>query len=224
MRPNSQVGLNRRRIAWATTVDADHSDCLTGHDTIHIMPSHDELRRVRELLSSVLDDMESGRSDDEIRAALADRPRGELLRVRRLIDQQLARDARPLPIEVIDGGLPIRDLLADELGLDHAKVRRVLTFIDEYVVLADSLGRSPTIPEVAAETQQSVATVNRRLAEFRAVFADEHDPLRIGRVLRHALDNQSLWDSIDDSINATIGDVPVMPRVRSASARWRSAS
>lgn len=134
-----------------------------------------------------------------------------MLRARRLIDQQLQPSLPQLPIQVADGGLPLRDWLADELGVDHDRAKRLVSFIDEYGATVPPGSKPPTIPEFAALTDQSLATVNRRLADFRKIFPGERDPGRIAQLLRHALDDLSLWGSIDESLEAQIGDVPVVP-------------
>ncbi len=177
---------------------------------IHLMSSHQALWRARRLLDELLADFAAGRPEAEIIARFAATPQGDLLRARKLIDQHLTPNAPPLPIEVVQNGLPFREWLADQLDLDYPRVRRLLTFIDEYGAWAANHGRVPTIPEFAADTEQSVATINRRLSEFRSVFPAERDPLRLARVLRQGLDDLSLWRSIDESLEATIGDVPVV--------------
>ncbi len=189
------------------------------------MTYHDELVRAQVLLERVIDDLRAGRPEAEVAAGLSEMPRIELFKLRRLIDQQLARVAGPLAVEVIDGGLPLRDWLTDELEGDEQKARRMLAFIEEYGACSASLGREPTIPKLAHATGQSVATINRRLAEFRDVFAEERNPSRLARTLRRALDDQTLWETIDASIEATIGDVPIVPTTPSAlrAARRRLA-
>jgi hypothetical protein len=44
---------------------------------------------------------------------------------------------------------------------------------------------------LAYDTGQSVATINRRLSDFRDVFAEERNPMRLARTLRRALNDQT---------------------------------
>ena len=175
--------------------------------------------RGRQLLDDLLADLDAGRPDVEVAAALAAMPREDLLRARKLIDQYLTPHAPPSPLDVIDGGMPFRDWLADEVDHDYHLARRLLTFIDEYGASAASRGSRPTIPQLAADTEQSVATVNRRLSEFRRVFPSERDPLRLVQALRRGLDDSTVWTSCDDKFAATIGDVPVVARQSRAVGR-----
>jgi hypothetical protein len=177
---------------------------------IRIMSSHSSLLRARCLLDGLLTDLDAGKPEAEIAAEIAAVPRSDLLRVRRLIDQNLTPNVSPIPIEVVRGGQPFREWLTDKVDLDHQRASRLLVFIDEYGASAASRGIRPTIPQLATDTEQSVATVNRRLSEFRQEFPGERDPLRVARALRRGLDQSSLWDSIHESIEATIGDVPVV--------------
>ncbi len=170
-----------------------------------------ELVRAQVLLERVIGDLRAGRPESEVAAELSEIPKVELFKLRRLIDQHLARVAAPPAIEVIDGGLPLRDWLTDQLDGDEQKARRILAFIEEYGACAASHGQEPTIPMLAHDTGQSVATINRRLSEFRDVFAEERNPIRLARTLRRALNDQTLWETIDASIEATIGDVPIVP-------------
>ncbi len=168
------------------------------------------LARARDLVDEMLSDLAADRPTSEIVGWLEAISPPELLRARALIDQRLAASARPLPIEVVDGGLRFGDWLADELDLDYDRTHRLVGFIDEYGVVADQLGHEPTISCLAASTGLSIATVNRRLADFRAAFPSEQNPARLARALRNALDDLRLWGTVEDSLNARIGDVPVI--------------
>ena len=180
------------------------------------MGYQDQLVRARRLLDDVLAEIQNGRPDAEIAATLRSVPVADLWRARRLIDLQLQPSELPLPLEIVNGGQAFREWLADELELDHERARRLLTFIDVYASCPSEGGRAPAIAELADHAELSVATINRRLAEFRAVFPGERDPQRLAASLRRALDDLSLWDSPDQSIEATIGDVPVLPAPRRA--------
>lgn len=175
------------------------------------MFSHPSYATARRLVTQTLADIEARQPDDAICARLAVVPKVELLRMRRIIDRHLVLHTPPNLLTVMDGGQPFREWLADELDQDHEKVRRLLTFIDEYGASTASRGRAPTMPELAADTEQSVATVNRRLAEFRTTFPSERDPGRLAETLRAALDDESLWEGIDGYLDASIDDVPVFP-------------
>ncbi len=168
------------------------------------------LSGAQKILDEILVGLAADRSPSEVAEKLRGSPRADLLRARRLIDQQLASSTPDLPIEVIEGGMPFGDWLADELGLDYERTHRVLIFIEEYGRVAHELGREPTIPELASATAQSVATINRRLAEFREALPGERNPARLARALRHALNSQQLWSSVEESLESSIRDVPVV--------------
>jgi hypothetical protein len=68
----------------------------------------------------------------------------------------------------------------------------------------------PAIRLGADATEQSIATVNRRLADFRGVFPGERNPARLSRELRQALNEPRLWRTVDESLKASIRDVPVI--------------
>ena len=177
---------------------------------IRIMPSHQLLLDAQKLLNKLVSDLKADRPDSEIVSDLEGMTLADLLRVRRLIDHQLAPSVRALPVEVVDGGLPFGQWLADELDLDYERARRMLTFIEEYGYVADEHGFEPSIPQLASDTKQSTATINRRLADFRIAFPGERNPARLARVLRDALNDQRLWGTVDESLSASIRDVPVV--------------
>jgi hypothetical protein len=175
---------------------------------IRIMASHDEWEKARQLLDRLIADLRLERPEAAIAELLRDVPRHDVLRARRLIDLHLSNERQPLPLVVASSGIPLRDWLI-HVGLTSQQADRVIVFIDEYGDLADRLGRPPKITELASDTEQSVATINRRLAEYRSVFPNEPDPFRVARVLRGALDDVSLWGSYDGCLNARLRDVPV---------------
>jgi hypothetical protein len=170
----------------------------------------DLLDGARRILDEILADLASGRPGFEVSQKLKAAPRADLVRARRLIDEQLAPSTTALPIEVIAGGMPFGEWLADDLDLDRA--HRLLIFIEDYGRVTDELGYEPTIPELADATTQSVATINRRLADFRSALPGERNPARLARVLRQALNSEQLWSSLEESLKSSIRDVPVVGR------------
>jgi hypothetical protein len=168
------------------------------------------LRTAGKLVDEVLADLAAGRPAPEVAERLKAAPDADLRRARRVIDQRLASKATEPPVQVAVGGIPFGELIADLLDLDFERAHRMVVFIEEYGFLLDEIGHEPTIPDFASATVQSIATVNRRLADFRSLFPAERNPGRIARLLRAALNDQSLWGSVDESIEASLRDVPVV--------------
>lgn len=159
-------------------------------------------------MDRLIADLRSDRPEAAVAEQLRDAPRDDLLRARRLIDEHLADEREPLPLVVASTGTPLRDWLIHK-GLTPKQADRAIVFIDQYGDLADRVGRPPKIGELASDTDQSVPTINRRLAEYRSVFPSESNPFRVVRVLRAALDDESLWGSYDGCLNARLRHVPV---------------
>jgi hypothetical protein len=168
------------------------------------------LRTAEKLVDEVLAELANGRSAPEVVERLKAAPNADLLRARRVIDQRLASSAPAPPVHVAVGGIPFGELIADLLDLDLERAHRMVIFIEEYGWVMDECGHEPTIPELASATVQSIATINRRLADFRSLFPAERNPGRVARLLRDALNDERLSGSVDESIEASLRDVPVV--------------
>jgi len=152
---------------------------------------------VREIVAKV----RAARNDAEAYAALANMPDNELAEITAALQKEIeARTPRgPLKLASLeDGGLPLRDELGRRLSgdappegppwsHDTAPVDRVLDLIEVWRKASAAHSR-PTIPQVAGAWGVSIATVNRRLAEFRAAFPTERTPDRILAALADAAD------------------------------------
>lgn len=177
---------------------------------IRLMTYQGLLRSAEKLVDEVVADLAKGRPTSKIVDRLKAAPNADLLRARRVIDRRLASTAPALPVHVVAGGIPFGELIADLLDLDLERAHRMVVFIEEYGYVMHECGHEPTIPELANATEQSIATVNRRLADFRSLFPTERNPGRVARLLREALNDQRLWGSVEESIDASLRDVPVV--------------
>jgi hypothetical protein len=174
------------------------------------MPYQGLLRTAEKLVDEVVAELAKGRPASEVVEILKAAPNADLLRARRVIDQRLASRAPAPAVQVVVGGIPFGELIADLLDLDLERAHRMVVFIEEYGYVMAERGHEPTIPELAIATIQSIATINRRLADFRSLFPAERNPGRIARLLRDALNDERLWGSVDESIEASLRDVPVV--------------
>jgi hypothetical protein len=81
------------------------------------------------------------------------------------------------PAGVGEAGRPLVDFVHDRVGSRRAQ--RALAFMQGWGVVADELGREPTVEEYARRFQVPIATAFRDQATFREAFPEETTPDRL---------------------------------------------